>query len=118
MTLNKRTFLLVGEPEDTPLVILEEETVDPASVLPSVPVEELFSQGFEGCSDEDFNFSIEEQPLTALPLTRSTPVANSQGEVGPSNKGKTKQEVIEVPDSVNLLKKPDRAVVHFNYPSK
>lgn len=98
---------MIDEPKDTPLVISDEETIDPASIPPSVPVEKLFFQGFEGRGDEDFNFAIEEQPPATLPLTLGTLVATSQGEVSSSNKGKMKQEVIKVPDGVNLLKKLD-----------
>lgn len=38
-------------------------------------------------------------------------VSAPRDEAGPSNKGRMKQVLIEVPEGINLLKKPDRAAV-------
>lgn len=100
---------MVDEPEDTPLMISEEEVVEPTLNLPSVLVEKYFAQGFEG--DKDFGFVYEEPPLATLPMSLVAPAAASQDEPGPSNKGRMKQITIEVPEGINLLMKPDRATV-------
>lgn len=91
-------------------MIPEEETVEPASVLISLPNEELFPQGFEGRGDEDhcIDFANDNQSIATLSFTLAAP---AQHEVGPSNKRKMRQVVVEVPGGINLQKKLDRTIV-------
>lgn len=87
-----------------------EKNVEPSLVPTSLPIEELFAQGFEGHSDVDhhLDFVTDDQSPVSLPVTH---VAPTQNEVGPSNRGMMKQVVIEVPQGFNLLNKPDRAAI-------
>lgn len=108
------SFHLVNEREDVPTKILEEENAEPALDPPLSVVERLFAQGFEG-EEEDFSFVSEKPPLATLPMSPVAPAASRaaipRDEVGPSIGGGMKQVIIEVPGSVNLLRKPNRAVV-------
>lgn len=97
---------MVNEPEDTPLVISDEEVVEPTLNPPLVLVEKLFAQGFEG--DEDFGFLSEEPLLATHPMSHVAPVTASPDEAGPFDKGIMKKITIEVPEGVNLLRKLDR----------
>lgn len=100
---------MVNEPEDTPLVISDEEVVEPTLNPPLVLVEKLFAQGFEG--DEDFGFVYDEPPLVTLPMSPIAPTTTHRDEAGPSNKGGMKQVTIEVPEGINLMRKPNWVVV-------
>lgn len=81
-------FHLIDEPEDVPIVISEEEVAEPTIDPPSIPVENLSAQGFEG--DKDFGFISEEPSLATLPMSLIAPAAISQGKAGPSTKGEIK----------------------------
>lgn len=115
-------FHLADEPENLPLAISEDENVGPTFNLPSSPTERLFAQGFES-KEEEFGFVSEEPPLATLlmsPVALSTapattpaaiPVIVPRDEAKPCSGRSMKQFIIEVPEGMNLLKKPNRSTI-------
>lgn len=93
-------------------MILEEETIELAVDPPPIPIEKLFTQGFEG--DEAFGFVSEEPSLATLSMSPLAPAAAPRDEFGPSTKSGMKQVTINVPEGVSLQKKTNWVVVWLN----
>jgi len=115
-------FRLKDEPENVPLVISDEDVVDPASNS----VNRLFAQGFEG--KEGFGPVSKELPLASLPASSSintsvplpdvTPfvtlvvVSHTEAETS-SSRREMRRVIIEVPGDGNLLRISGQANVRL-----